>query len=232
MPSDRSLDRLLQEATFFPGLNIRLGGLKATLDIVEHQLDRARLSEAVRLRTKYTSLENDLHPDDKAVDLFNLEQQVLHLLPKTLRGGFLVTLWSVLERSVHDIAYTAATHAGRTLDKRAFHKPFFSAATTELYRHAKVEAFPDKNVESFLKKVQTIRNALVHHDGRQSELPEHLSKLTPAELERHNLYVVHDYDFVYVVPSEQFMRLATETVYSYVHDTAARVFSALVPKDV
>ena len=231
MPSDRSLDRMLHQATFFPGLNVRLGSLKATLEIIEDQLEHARLSEVSRVRAEHASLEGDLHPDDQAADLFDLEQQVLHLLPKTLRGGYLVTLWSVLERSIHDIAFTAASRTGNKLDDRAFFKPFFVAARESLWQHASIDAFPDSVVEASLRDIQAIRNAIVHHDGRQSELPGRLSQFTPAELEHLGWYVARDYDYIYVVPGEQYMRTATDVVYSYIHDTAVRVFAALVPGD-
>lgn len=230
MPSDRSLDRMVQEATFFPGLNIRLGSLNATLEIIEQQLEEARLSEITRIRAEHASLGDELHPDDRDADLFALKQQVMHLLPKTLRGGFLVTLWAVLERSVHDIAQAAASHTGHELAERAFHKPFFCAATEALSRFAKIDAFPDTTVAATLKDIQIIRNALVHHDGRQSELPEPLALMTPASLERLGWQVVRDFDFVYVVPGEEYLRTATQTVYSYVHSTARRVFDALVPE--
>jgi hypothetical protein len=215
----------------FPGLNVRLGSLGATRLIIEAQLERARAAEIDRQRQEHRSLGPELHPEDREADEFDLQQQVMHLLPKALRGGFLITLWAVLERTTHDIASVAMAHRGRALDERAFHKPFFVAAADALVKAVGIQAFPDAGVEQKLRLLQAVRHALVHHDGRQAELPAPYTFMSAAELERMGFYLVRDYDYAYVIPAENYIKEATDLVYNYVHSTADRVFNALVPND-
>ncbi len=215
----------------FPGLNVRLGSLDGTRLIIEAQLEGARAAENHRQRQEHRSLGSELHPDDREADEFDLQQQVMHLLPKALRGGFLITLWAVLERTTHDVASVAMTLRGRVLDGRAFHKPFFVAEADALGKAVDVQAFPDAAVEQKLRLLQAVRHALVHHDGRQSELPAPYTFMSAAELEGMDLYLVRDYDYAYVIPAENDIKDATELVYNYVHSTADRVFNALIPND-
>jgi hypothetical protein len=231
MPTPPPLTRLLLESTFFPGLNVRLGSLHATRKLLEAQIESARLSEIQRVRAEHADLGSELHPDDRESDNFDLEQQVLHLVPKVMRGGFLVTLWSVLERTTHDIAATTARYLNLPFNDRTFHRSFFVAAKDEFSRLTHIEAFPDPIVEQQLRRLQAVRNALVHHDGRQSALPTPYVSMTSAALEQVGLYVVRDYDHVYVLPGDAFLAQGTDLVYAYVHDLAQRVLAVTHPDD-
>ena len=138
---------------------------------------------------------------------------------------------AVLERAIHDVATVAAVHTGNALNDRAFHKPFFIAANEALQITTGLAAFPDAHVEQELRRLQEVRNTLVHHDGRQIEFPAPYATMSPAELEARGLYVVNDYDYVYVIPGEEYLKRSTELVYQHVHDTARRVFVELNPED-
>lgn len=231
MSTPPSLDRLMKQATFFPGLNIRVGSLETTRRIIESQLEAARTSEIERQRLEHASLGHDFHSDDRVSDKFDLHQQVLHLLPKILRGGYLITLWAVLERTTHDIAKVAARQRKAQLSDRAFHKPFFVAATEAFSNTLGLKAFPDAVVEQRLRRLQEVRNALVHHDGRQSEFPEPYNRASTAALEKMGLYLVRDYDYAYIIPGELYLEECTKLVYNFVHQTAERVFNVLIPDD-
>ncbi len=226
-----SLERLTQRATLFPGLNIRVGSLDATRQVIERQLQAARVEEIRSVRQTHRLLDEELRPDDAESDKFDLEQQVLHLLPKALRGGFLVILWSVLERCVQDIALVAAERRGTTMPDRIFRRePFFKAAETALLAAAGLVAFPEAQVRADLQRLQAVRHALVHHDGRQSALPAPYATMTSHELEKVGLVLAKDFDFVYVVPSEDYVAAGTTLVYRFVHELADRVFEVVIPE--
>lgn len=222
---------LFREATFFPGLNIRVASLETTRRIIEEQLEVARHFEITRLRGAHDAIGADLHPDDKELDLSELERQVTHLLPKVFRGGFLITLWSVLERCTNDIATRAGERAGKPITQRLFrYKPFLVAADLALQEAVQLEAFPDPAVRESLKQLGVVRNALVHHDGRQREFPPPWSGLNAEQLAVRGLNLVRDYDFSYLVPTEAYLESNTALVVQYIHSTAARVFHALEPQ--
>lgn len=223
------LDRLLAEATFFPGLNVRLAALAPLKRLAELQLDIARKAEIARIRHDHAIQGVLLHSEDRTFDLDALEQQVTHLLPKLTRGGLLLTIWSTLERSVQDIAFRAGRHTSNPLSPTHFRGPFFSAAKTALLSSCGVNAFPNDAQTTRLKFLASVRNTLIHHDGRLIEAPPNVSTLGPQYLAQAGIQLERDYDFVYIVPTEEFLDEATALVETYVRDLADRVFNALVP---
>jgi hypothetical protein len=209
-------------------LNVRVASLEPTRRIVEEQLELARHVEIARLRSEHQTLSAELHPDDRDSDLFDLQQQVTHLLPKVFRGGFLISLWSVLERCTQDIATRAAERAGRHLPPKLFrHSRFIAAAESAIHTAVQLAAFPEQVERKRLEQLGLLRNVLVHHDGRITELPSALAGLNNEQLAAHGLHVVRDYDFAYVVPTEEYMRENTALVVNYIHSLASRVFDAL-----
>lgn len=230
-PSQDPLDRLLREATAFPGLNIRVASLETTRRIVEEQLEIARHLEIKRLRAEHAKLGANRHSDDKDNDLFELQQQVMHLLPKVFRGGFIITLWSVLERCVNDIATRAGERTGNHFALRLFRqKPFLVAADTALRTTVQLPAFPDSKVRDKLEQLGTVRNVLVHHDGRLNEFPPDIAQLNVEQLAKLGLSLVRDYDFSYVVPTDAYLVENTALVVRFIDSTAERVFNALDPE--
>jgi hypothetical protein len=231
MPSQDPLDRLFREAMAFRGVNIRIGSVKTTRRIVEEQLERARHIEIARLRAEHANLGGELHPDDRDSDLFALQQQVIHLLPKVFRGGFLITLWSVLERCTTDIAIWAGDRVGRPVSPKLFRsRPFFVAAELAMTQTVQLPAFPDQKVKEQLEQLGVLRNVLAHHDGRLNEFPPPLSGLNAEQLAALGLNVVRDYDFSYAVPTEQYLDENTELVVGYIHSLSERAFNALDPE--
>ena len=232
MPSRPSLQRLIAKTKFFGDMNPRLAALERLHVIVEQQLDQARITEIARVRDEHSSADASLHPDDREFDLMVLEQQVTHLLPKLMRGGLLLTTWSTFERSVKDIAHRTAKHVGRPLSDNYFRKKSFVAATdATLSSCAGIVAFPDAGAKARLELLASVRNTLVHHDGRLDEAPENIPSHDPYALAGLGLQVERDYSFEYLVPTEVFLKDSIDLVYQQTHDLASRVFDALFPPD-
>ncbi len=231
MPSQDPLDRLLREVTAFPGLNIRVASLETTRRIVEEQLELARHIEIARLRAEHRNLGANLHADDRDSDLFDLQQQVIHLLPKVFRGGFLITLWSVLERCTKDVATRTGVRTGKAVSSKLFRsRPLLIAAELAMQQTVQLPAFPDQNVRERLEQLGVVRNVLAHHDGRLSEFPPPLAGFSDEQFAALGLNVVRDYDFTYVVPTEEYLAANTALVVGYINSLAERVFSALDPQ--
>ena len=107
LPPD--LDDLMREIVEIPSPEIRLAGLAQTREILERQLDETRMSELRRLRAKHRA--EKAHSDDASLDEYDLEVQVTHLLPKVIRGGLLLAVWSTLEACTKDRAGYAVTRS-------------------------------------------------------------------------------------------------------------------------
>lgn len=229
MPHDPELDHLLIESMFFQGLNARLASLPLLQRVVERQLNIAHQQEIAELRHKHAHKNNILHPDDRAFDLLDLEQLVTHLLPKLFRGGFILTLWSVLERCMKDISIRAGEYIGRPIRQKLFRRePFFKAAEEALKSTVGLSAFPDCDQKAKLEFLMSVRHTLIHHDGRIAEAPPNLALLDKATLEKRGLQLEREHEITYIVPSETFVFTNTSLVVQYVQSTADRVFDALV----
>lgn len=227
---NEAFDRLLAEATFFPGLNVRLAALRPLKRIAEEQLDYSRSTEVQRVREEHGRLGVELHSEDKGFDLEELEQQVIHLLPKLTRGGLLLMAWSVFERSVKDIALRAADFKSKPLSRAYFRRgDFFSKAEAALQEHAGVSLFEDQQQKDLGKLLKALRDVLIHHDGRMDEALPVFATQTKEQLARIGVQVVRDYDFKYLVPNESFLDQTVEFAYDCSHSLARRVFNALNP---
>lgn len=227
---DNDLARLLAEATFFPGLNVRLAALKPLVELAENQLDVARAAAIAHVRVEHVRKGQQLHDEDQTFDLFELEQQVTHLLPKLTRGGLVLTIWSTFERSVKDIAFRVGSHTYKPLPRDYFRSHFLSKAETVFQSHCSgLIAFPNVQQLAQLKFLLSVRNTLIHHDGRLNEAPSNVASLGLQELAAAGIQIERDFDFTYIVPTEEFTQASATLVYTYVHELAARVFNSLVP---
>jgi hypothetical protein len=225
------LDRLLHETTFFPGLNIRLASLPSLMKITEQQLESGRKKEITRLRLEHQRLgDENLHPDDREYEIHELESQVTHYLPKMFRGGYVLTLWSVLERSLMDITRKSASHTGTPLPEDYFRKgSFFPAMRNAIRLCSGVNAFPNRDEYKKLNFLKSVRQTLIHHDGRIKEAPASLQNLTHLEIEKMGLILEKDYDFTFIVPTEHFLEENTEIVITCIRRIASQVYDTLNP---
>lgn len=230
MPAYPDLDRLVEEATFFPGLNVRLAALRELERTSEEQLALGRRLAVERVRLEHAQLGTNLHPEDRTFDLESLEQRVTLLLPSLIRGGLLLGAWSIFERSVKDIAFRAAVHAGASLSRSHFRSGnLLDSLEKALATAVRTPAFPDQSQKRSLQLLAAFRNLLIHHDGRLEEAGALLAGLKPSERDALGLQVERDYDFEYLVPRAAFVSDSVSVIYSYVHDLASRVFNELSP---
>lgn len=206
----------------FPSPEVRLASLRAALPVIESQLDAARVVEAQRLRMKHWN--EDPHPEDAAIDSYVLEDQLLHVLPKIIRGGFVLALWSTLEACTKDLALFASDRTRIALPERHFdHGGFIKAAELAFERHLGVPAFANIAEKSQLVRLAEIRAALVHHNGEISRLPQDLRAGGPLALEAEGLYAEKDLRHEYFVPMRAFLETRLELVDSHLRALRGRV---------
>lgn len=224
------LERLLHKAMFFPGLNARIASLSSLLRIVDTQLEAGRAEEIGRLRKKHKKFGKKIHAEDKAFDLDELENQITHYLPKLFRGGFVLTLWSVLERSLMDITQKAATHTGVSLPEDYFRKgSFFPTMRDAIQQCSGVSAFTNSAEYKKLRLLAAVRQTLMHHDGRLNEAPPILKKMSRTELDLIGLIVEKTDYFEFIIPTEAFLSENTNLVSSCTQRIATQVYEKLNP---
>ena len=229
---DFDLDLVFHRTLFFCDISTRLKTLHTLLRISEQQLEVARKEEISLLRKEHKKLGKSLWQDEKENDLWMLEMHITHLMPKMFRGGYLFALWSVFERSLMDIAQKAALQRGVSLAEDHFRKgSFFPAMQSAIRLCSGVDAFSfsrrDEKIK--LRLLKSVRQTLIHHDGRLSEAPQNLQQLTYEEIERMGLILEKDEDVTYVLPTEPFLADSTELVINCINRVKEQVYDALFP---
>ena len=224
LPPD--LDDLMREIVEVPSPEVRLAGLSQTREILERQLDETRISELLRLRAKNRA--EDAHSDDASLDEYELEVQVTHLLPKVVRGGLILALWSALEACTKDWAGYAATQTGRTLDRSHFRAGSFVDSSDRAFQSLLgISAYATQEVKTSLSRLAVIRAALVHHNGNISALPIDLRDGHLLTLEAEGLYSERDLHHRYFVPSAGYVARNLSMVAEHLASLSARVKVAL-----
>lgn len=231
MPDQNSLNELFRRAVTFPGPNTRLAGLEIALDVVEAQLVHARDQAAVRLHARHRRYGSALHPDDRAQEYYELEVTTEQILPQVFRGGFVLTLWSVFEVVVKDMAEYAYAQRSLSFASSLFRQPNFLAQMDKVYsKSLGVIAFPNNDVRSQLDSLRLLRNTLVHHNGSVAALPDALRCAGKSEYAAIGLHLYSDVHHEYVVPNEQYIRRNFEIVQTYLASLADRLYQAVHPE--
>ena len=226
-----SVAEIYRHSVTFPGPGLRMLGLEAALAAVEDQLDHLKGQGAVRLHARLKREAHAMAQDDIEYELHQLKTTVDELFPKVFRGGFVVSLWSVFEACVKDLAeYTRLERklpfglqelrAGDFLEQMEL---FFS-------RVLNLVAFPDKVARSKLVEVKGLRNALAHHDGSTAELPKSLRSKTDAEYLKKGLSVYSDLHHHYVIPSAEYTEQSFQVVRTYLEQFAQQVYAVVHPE--
>lgn len=221
-----SLEDLIREIREVPSPHVRLAGLAATRIIIEQQLDAARSAELKKLQRKHA--EDGTHPDDASIDMYELEVQVTHLLPKVLRGGFLLALWSTLEACTKDLAAYAGRESGKAVPKGLFRYGSFLDSSQQAFTEILgIDAFASDAERAGLARLGRVRAALVHHNGNVEGLPEDLRDGHLAALEAEGLYLEKDLHHRYFVPTSEYVERNLALVDAHLRGLADRVQSAV-----
>ena len=224
LPPD--LDDLMREILEIPSPEVRLAGLAQTREILERQLDEARVSELHRLRAIHRA--EQAHSDDASLDEYELEVQVTHLLPKVVRGGMVLAIWSTLEACTKGWAAYAATQTGSTLDPAHFKAGSFVEASDRAFHSLlRISAYATQDMKASLSRLAAIRAALVHHNGNIAALPTDLREGNLLALEAGGLYIERDLHHSYFVPSAAFVERNLSIVAEHLSSLSVRVKAAL-----
>jgi hypothetical protein len=230
MSATTSLEELYRRAVTFPSAGVALGSLASALVNVEEELERSAAQISIRMKAKHARLGDELHPEDREQDEYELERTIKVFLPKIVRGGFMLTLWSTFEVAALDIAEYAHRELGRKMKPDPFRNGGFLKNLENVFdKSLGISAFPDKPVYEQLEELRLFRNALVHHDGKMSKLPLALRRTTAEEYSAIGLYLYRDLRHEFVVPESAFTRNALELVSTYLNALADRVYAAIHP---
>ncbi|MDE2387657.1 MAG: hypothetical protein KGN35_01000 [Betaproteobacteria bacterium] len=225
-----SLDELYRQSVTFPGPNLRMTGLQQVREAIEEQLEHLKDQHTIRLGARLEREARMMADEDIEHEQHKLKNMVDELFPKVLRGGFIVSLWSVFEACVKDLAeYTRREkelpfslqelRAGNFLNQMDL---FFS-------RTLNLTVFPDKDLRTRLDEIMNFRHALAHHDGSVDKLPNSLHCKNESEYKNKGLYVYKDLHHSYAVPSAEYTKESLDSVKKFLEHFSDQVYVALHP---
>ena len=230
MATSPKVSRLLLRVKTFPGPEPALRGLAFAREVVENQLAEARATEVKRLRAEHAASAEWIHPDDAELDVYEVGEKVTRLLPRIFRTGFMLVMWSTFETKIKDILHYVAQQKQQPIPAKFFKsKNIFDASEQYLQQTMSLTAFPDSSVRAALNDLSQVRNALIHHSGKRSELPTALCSLSEPDLERAGFLLERDLHNAYAVPTEEYMQAALQNIDAYLSSLSNRVFNALHP---
>lgn len=216
------LEDLLREIREIPSPEVRLAGLAVTRKVIEQQLDISRRSELLKLQQQH--VRDQTHEEDAALDMYELEVQVTHLLPKVLRGGFLLLLWSTLEACTKDLAVYASRQTGRALPNGLFrHSSFIESSEQAFASVLDIKAYETFDEREALARLAKVRAALVHHNGNVEALPEDLKNGNRLALESEGLNLEQDLHHRYFVATEEYVERHFVLVDRHLRGLSSRV---------
>lgn len=229
MASKTSLEELYRRAVTFPGPSLRIAGPKRALEATEQQLEVAKAQYQLRLAAKLKRDAQSMHPDDIEHEKHVISPLVDELLPKISRGGFVVSLWSVFEACIKDLAEYTKNERKLPFGLQDLRGGNFLEQTDKFFhRVLGLRAFPDKAVRKSLEELKGLRNALAHHDGNTKEVPKSL--LEGGSKGSQKVRVYSDLHHEYAVPSEAYVADALSLVSAYLEQLAENVYATLHPR--
>jgi len=230
MPHTTSLEELIRHAVTFPGAGVAIAELQTALGHLEEELERSAGQISIRLSAKHDKLRKKLHPEDKEYDEYDLDRTVNVLLPRVVRGGFVLTLWSTFEVAALDLAQYAYRVSGKALDRDPFRNGDFLKNLDRVFtKGLGIPAFPNPSMLQRLDELRCFRNALIHHGGKVGKLPSNLQRATAAEYAAIGLHLYEDLRHSYVVPRAEFTRGSLDLVTEYLLGLSARVYESIHP---
>ena len=228
--SNTSLAELYRRSVEYPGPSLRIAGLDAARTAIEDQLVNLKGQSAVRLYARLKKEAHAMATDDVKYEVDQLKNTVEELFPKVFRGGFIISLWSVFEACIKDIAEYVRRKKNIPFGLQDLRAGDFIEQTDKFfYRLLEVKAFPVKSVRTKLEELKGFRNALVHHDGSTEELPRALRSKTEVEYRSKGLLVYNDLHHQYAVPTAEYAEEAFKAVRTFLEQFAETVYVAIHP---
>jgi len=225
-----SLEELYREAVTFPGPNIPLAGLHTVLEAVEEELVHACDQTTVRLHARHKRDAESLHLDDRDLDLYELQVTIEQILPRVFRGGFVLTLWSIFEVVTKRMAEYICRERGLPTVQSKFRRGNFLDALERVYTQTLcVVAFPDPIVRQDLEQLRQVRNAIIHHNGNVTALPEAMRDRGAEGYAVLGLQTYTDQDEEFFIPKADFLSRNLVLVHSYLTALSGRAYAAAHP---
>ena len=207
----------------FAGFWFELGALEEHLRLVEDQIERAKESES--LTFKENEKKHCLSPDDADWHLMRDEyqQNVEFVFPFVLRGSVLISLYSMSELAITEIAGSIQRERGleKSLDD-VKGGSFLDRAKKYYSSQLGLKLCENNQTWERLQILTGLRNAVAHQNGRLAMVDKKRRKKIQAWINKGiGIDCYHGYIFV----SEDFLKETFNVIQDYLKDLVQRYWA-------
>lgn len=147
-------------------IDFELWALDEHLKALEENIIFMESEDRKRTLAKLAADRVDVADDEYQFAIQDHEQRVKHVLPRYLRGSFLILLSAVFEAAIKQLADRFRHQAAAELKLRDIHGDFLERADKYFKFVLKRELVPDEKTKESLERMLVLRDAFAHANGR------------------------------------------------------------------
>jgi hypothetical protein len=204
----------------FAEINGEIWALEMYLDLVERSLKSLADSERARLLKEYSHEGAPFESHSVQLAFQLAEEMESQVLPRLLLGPCLISLWSLFESSVVEIADYIRRQRDLDLTLNDLRGSFLARAEKYFRDGLHYDFSLEGDCWRRLSRIAEVRHAFAHANGRLSAVPE---TLRPSILQIVDSGEGLSFDGDFLVPSVDFVRESFAYVKSTLEDLMNRV---------
>jgi hypothetical protein len=225
-----SLDEHARRYIDYPDPWFRLQGMRTARQAVEDQLAFLEAQIGLQINARIARDGASMAAEDVEDIVEQYREEVDALFPKVFRGGYVISLWSVFESCIKNVAEYTRKERNLPFGLQELRAGDFLKQVELFFEKVTgVNAFPDREHRKKLQELKDLRNALAHHDGSVPELPDSLRGRSRDEYLVRGMLIFRDLHHEFAVPTAAYAEAATQLVEVYLQDFSERVYKALHP---
>lgn len=225
-----SLAEIHRRSIDYPGPSSRMASLDVARKAMENQLSFIKDQGESQLRAKLKKFSHEMAEDDITYEKYKIKSEVEELFPKLFRGGFLISLWSVFEACIKDIAEYVRQQKDFPFNLQDIRSGDFLDQTYKFFfKLLAVDPFPDTHVKKKLRELKEFRNVFAHHNGSTEQLPDALRSETEEGYRRKGILIHSDLHHQYAAPTKEYVEDALNTIKDFLESFSESIYCAIHP---
>jgi hypothetical protein len=221
-----SVAELFRRSVTFPDPSSRIAGLAIVRSEIEAVINHLEGRRRERLRAR---LKRQVHWMEEYDTKYSIPQ-LKATIDELFLGTFIISLWSVFEVCIKDLAEYVRQEKGLPFGMQDLRAGDFLEQTQKFFAQVlSLKPFHDRSVRAKLEELKGFRNALVHHNGSTEQLPKSLRSKTESEYRSKGLLVYRDLHHEYAMPTGRYADGALKTVRTFLEQFAENVYVAIHP---
>jgi hypothetical protein len=201
-------------------IDYEVWALAQYLDLMERQFPLLAKAEKDRIKAQYGAASRRTDPDEYDVALQMADEMADRILPRLFLAPFVLSLWSVLESAIIEIAEFIRRQRSLDLTIEDLRGSLLQRTKKYFGTVINYDFSLDDGCWQELQSLAAVRNALAHANGRIAAVREHdLVKLRQICATAEGLEI----DGEFILPSLKYVRESYRFVFGLLDDLLGRV---------